>query len=141
MLKKHSLAVAKTRAFSPHNSIKEKRLEMVEKPDGTFRVTEQERAGEGLSKKFSLAVLSLGFGLKDILIWKNSKIVREYATRKEAEELLTDFNADVKEARKIMRDFDDFPRREKEKFEHLMNLENIPQEDRPRYIKEKGITL
>jgi hypothetical protein len=99
------------------------RLAAMKKRDGTFRVTNQKRSGADLLNKIVLAMWTAGILIPRTVKWRNDSIVREYATREEARKLLKDFDAAIRKSRM------------EEK------LSCIPEEDRARYAKEKGLAL
>lgn len=70
-----------------------------------------------------MAVMSLGLSLYRSVHWRNDYVVREYATKREAEKILSDFNASALKQQMYV------------KFGH------IPKEDQTRFFKEKGIKL
>lgn len=106
----------------------EKRLKMVKSPEDSsrFRVVAQVRKGDTLSDKFDLAVhrflyskdyvnywdnaddeydikmKNLVTGVTDVAIWKDFMVLREYATKEEAEKLLRDFNDTINEYREMV---------------------------------------
>jgi hypothetical protein len=99
------------------------RLAAMKKQDGTFRVRYQERSGHHLIEKALLTICTAGILTYRTVKWRNGDIVREYATREEASKLLKDFDDAIRKGRV------------EEKLSH------IPEEDRARYAKEKGLAL
>ena len=114
MSEKHSLTMPSILYPIEEGDHLEKRLKMTEKLDGTFCVREQTRLGDSLTQKFILTAFRLpdkfkdeaqdevkprnvATGIRDVAIWKDSTVLREYATEDEAEKLLNDFDKTVRD--------------------------------------------
>lgn len=114
MSEKHSLIMPSTLAPIYKGDYLEKRLKMVRRLDGSFRfqVVEQTRKGDSLSQKFLHAAFrffddetklrNVATRIRDVMTWKDSMVLREYATEDEAKKLLRDFDKTVRECKKAV---------------------------------------